>query len=72
MKALGETYAGVVVGDLEAKVQVCEEEYVACCTTWCSVCERVSIVCMNHSDGEQSGIAAQIALWQQVSELEPE
>jgi hypothetical protein len=72
IQALGKTYAGVIVGDLENKVQLCEQDYAACCTTWCSACERVSIVCMQHSGDEQSGIAAQIALWQQVSELEPE
>jgi hypothetical protein len=72
IKALAKTYAGVVVGDLENTVQICEQEYAACCTTWCSVCERVSIVCMHHLDGGQSGIAAQIALWKQVSALEPE
>jgi hypothetical protein len=69
INALAKTYAGVVVGDLENKVQICEQEYAACCTTWCSICERVSIVCMH---GEQSGITAQIALWQQVCELETE
>jgi hypothetical protein len=74
--ALAKTYAGVVVGDLESKVLLCEAEFAACCTTWCVSCEKVSVVCLQPSDDEtnqseikHSAIIAQIALWQQVCAL---
>ena len=72
MCALAKSYAGVVVGDVESKVERCEQEFAACCTTWCAVCSKVTIVCVQSSDRQpdQSGILAQVVLWQQLCELQ--
>jgi hypothetical protein len=70
--ALAQTYAGVVVGDVETKVKRCEQEFAACCTTWCTSCSKVTIVCVQSFDGDssQSGILSQVVLWQQLCDLQ--
>ena len=70
--ALAETYAGVLVGDVQSKVNRCEEEFAACCTTWCTACSKVTVVCVQSFDAQpcQNGILAQIVLWQQLCDLQ--
>ena len=72
LDALAKTYAGVVVGDVENKVKQCEQEFAACCTTWCANCSKVSIVCMQSFDDKftDNGILSQVVLWQQLSDLQ--